>query len=134
MSPRIAEKDRAELPKPVVKKGTFGHMPLNRLSVSYVHRGMGQVILGFQNKEENLPILDQFFFLGNITGVDTTSPLGNNIPSDPLSLGLDKPSFQSTNFDMSSGQTGRRSQQRSIRTFGRQARVTQSPSGQGGSY
>ena len=60
--------------------------------------------------------------------------MGNNIPSDPLSLGLDKPSYQSTNFDMSSEQTERRGQQRSIRTFGSQARATQSPSNQGGSY
>jgi hypothetical protein len=125
---------KAPIWKPLTKEIFEAAQNTGRLLICRLNPYINEKLKIVYNKEENLPILDQFFFLGNITGVDTTSPLGNNIPSDPLSLGLDKPSFQSTNFDMSSGQTGRRSQQRSIRTFGRQARATQSPSGQGGSY
>lgn len=51
MCPRIAEKDRAELPKPMVKIGTLGFFPLNSLGLSYRHVGLGDTMLGLQDSE-----------------------------------------------------------------------------------
>jgi hypothetical protein len=83
------------------------------------------------NEEENLPILDQYFFIGNVTNQETSSPLGPVAVPDPLSIGLSKPSFQSTNFEMSATPATPGAQQARVRTFGNQTRTTQSPTTSG---
>ncbi len=50
MSPRIANKDRAEIPKPKVQVGTLGFLPLNNLAVSYRYQQVGDVLIGMQGQ------------------------------------------------------------------------------------
>ena len=51
--PRIAKKDMAELPKPVIKPGSLGFSPLNTLSLSYIAQGHGNAILGYVEDPRN---------------------------------------------------------------------------------
>lgn len=48
--PRIANKDREELPKPQVKVGTLGFAPLNALTLSYRYHQVGDVVLGIPSQ------------------------------------------------------------------------------------
>ncbi|MGE0200234.1 MAG: hypothetical protein AB7P76_04625 [Candidatus Melainabacteria bacterium] len=43
--PRIPEKDRAALPKPILKQSALGLYPVNAATVSWLHQGLGEVIV-----------------------------------------------------------------------------------------
>tara|TARA_Y100001938_G_scaffold150825_1_gene243654 strand:- start:4576 stop:6444 length:1869 start_codon:yes stop_codon:yes gene_type:complete len=122
---------KAPIWKPLTKEIFETAQRTGRLLVCRLTPYINERLKFVYNKEENLPILDEFFFLGNITGVDVTSPLGNVAPDDPLSLALNKSAFQSTNFTIGETSSAPRAQQRNIRTFGNQARATQSPTTSG---
>ncbi|MEB3286126.1 MAG: hypothetical protein VKJ04_01345 [Vampirovibrionales bacterium] len=53
MSPRIANKDRAELPKPQVQIGVLGFSPLNALNLSYRYQGVGDALLAIPEESGN---------------------------------------------------------------------------------
>lgn len=55
MSPRIANKDRGELPKPQVQNGTVGFSPLNALTLSYAYHDIGDRILSIQDDTVTSP-------------------------------------------------------------------------------
>lgn len=56
MSPRIANKDRGELPKPQVQTGTVGFSPLNALTLSYAYHDIGDRILSIQDDANASPV------------------------------------------------------------------------------
>jgi len=43
--PRIPEKDRAALPKPILKQSALGLYPVNAATVSWLHQGLGELIV-----------------------------------------------------------------------------------------
>lgn len=52
MSPRVAKKDKPEIPKPLIQAGSLGFHPLKPLSLSYLYRHHCDLILGHKDAEE----------------------------------------------------------------------------------